>query len=225
VSPELFSVAIHHLETLRKLEVKAVERSKGTATDRTLVDEDLRDATAKATILRDQAYGALRDAGQTRRRGLEVDEAFGVADPPEKLAAGLDAMSRLLLDWLGSDDDALRTRLALASLDKSFAAELSEGALALTTALVAANKRNSQKARQAELDREDGVQILLLGQIIRAFESAHDRSRTIPRLVPISTRRLFNRNKKSATAPAEPATPAAPAKAAIPAKAATPATP
>jgi len=49
------------------------------------------------------------------------------------------------------------------------------------------------KATQANLDLHDGINVVILGQIIRAFERAHDLDPTIPRLVPISTRRLFNR--------------------------------
>ncbi|HLM74359.1 MAG TPA: hypothetical protein VK459_16755, partial [Polyangiaceae bacterium] len=46
------------------------------------------------------------------------------------------------------------------------------------------------------LDRADGINVLLLGQLIRAFDGAHNINPTVPRLVPISTRRLFNRRKK-----------------------------
>lgn len=221
-SVELLGVAVHHLNALRKLEAKGAERSQGTSAGRALVDQDLQDAVSAAIIVRDQAYRAMYDAGQTKRYAVQVDEAFGVADPPERLAAGLTAMGLLLLDWLDSDDAALHTRLELAQLDKGYVTELDVASLAVRKAQAAASKRNSHKAQQAELDREDGVQILLLGQIIRAFESAHARDATIPRLVPISTRRLFSRRAKKQAAdtpaPAGPAVAVAPSSAAAPAK-------
>ncbi len=202
-SIELLGVAVHHLNALRKLEAKGTERSQGTTAGRAVVDHDLQDAVSAAMTVRDQAYRAMCDAGQTKRCIVQVDEAFGVADPPEKLAAGLTAMGLLLLDWLDSDDAALRTRLDLAQLDKGYVTELDVASLAVRKAQAVASKRTSMKAQQAELDREDGIQILLLGQILRSFESAHARDATIPRLVPISTRRLFNRNKKPTASPAD----------------------
>jgi hypothetical protein len=82
-------------------------------------------------------------------------------------------------------------------------------------------RRRSAVARvtQAQLDRQDGINIVLLGQIIRSFEHAHDRDPTIPRLVPIATRRLFSHRAASpavaGTSPppegGEGASPAAPA--------------
>lgn len=209
-SVELIGIAVHHLNALRKLEASGTERSQGTSADRAVVTQDLQDALSAAIVVRDQAYRAMRDASRIKRYTVQLDEAFGVADPPEKLAAGLAAMAQLLRTWLGSDDGALVARLDLAHLDKAYANELNDAALSVRKSLAAAAKRTSSKAHQAELDREDGVQILLLGQIIRAFESAHARDATIPRLVPISTRRLFSRRfKKSADAAAPAASPTA----------------
>lgn len=203
VSRALLSVAVHHLVALRALEVGVVERSQGSAVARVGLDVEARQTVSGAVALRDQAYDALRDAAGLNEAAREqVKEAFGVADPPEKLALGLDAMAKLLVAWLGSKDAGLRTRLELANLDKSYADELTGAAREVRAAVAKASQRTSAKATQAALDREDGVQALLLGQIIRAFEGAHGRDATIPRLVPISTRRLFNRNsKKRDTAP------------------------
>jgi hypothetical protein len=213
VSLALVQVAIHHLAALRALQGEVAARSQGTAVTRVTLDVEARAAVTDAVELRDQAYDALRDAaGTSSTARVQIRQAFGVADPPEALATGLDAMADLLVRWLSSDDAALVTRLALANLDGEYADELRAAALAVRTAVAAAAKRTSGKANQAALDREDGVQTLLLGQIIRAFEAAHARDATIPRLVPISTRRLFNRNgsrrESPAPAPAEPGKPA-----------------
>ena len=68
---------------------------------------------------------------------------------------------------------------------------------ALSKASKAANVRPAgQKVTQGDLDRSDGVNIHLLTLIIRAFENGHEQDPTIPRLVPIATRRLFTRTAK-----------------------------
>jgi len=204
-SRALLGVAVHHADALRKLQAETAATSQENATARVVSDEHVQGTVSAALTLRDQAYKSLRDAaaGRTTLR-KEVEKAFGVADPPEKLAAGLDGMANVLTTWLASDNTALETRLELANLDKPYATELTEAALAVRAAVATAAKRTSPKAMQSALDREDGVQILLLGQMIRAFEGAHDRDSTIPRLVPISTRRLFNHNTKKRAEPEAP---------------------
>jgi len=62
----------------------------------------------------------------------------------------------------------------------------------------------AKAAAQAALDREDGIAILLLGQIVRAFDAAHDIDSTIPRLLPNSARRLFSRRAKKTSSTATP---------------------
>jgi hypothetical protein len=194
VSADLLAVAVHHLDSLRKLEAGVHQKSQGHGARRAATDEEAAQALSIAVSLRDQASRSMKDAGKTGPRVAEVDAAFGAADPPEKLAASLDALAELLGNWQKSKDQCLVARLELANLDGEYASELTAAAFAVRKAAAAAAERSDPKARQAALDREDGVQILLLGQIIRAFESAHDRDVTIPRLVPISTRRLFDRH-------------------------------
>lgn len=197
-SPALLGVAVHHLDALRKLESGATQQSHENATQRAAADESAREAATKAIAIRDQAYDAMRDTAGDQARRKQVDKAVGTADTAAKLALGLDALAKLLTLWMASKDEDLKARLELAQLDKSFVGELERAASDVRGAAAAAAKRTSTKASQAALDREDGVQILLLGQIIRAFDAAHERDHTIPRLVPISTRRLFGRIRKKA---------------------------
>ena len=104
----------------------------------------------------------------------------------------------MLRGWLkDKKDPGLAGRLELGNLDAAYADELEAAAKSVrTTAAGAGRPRAGTRATQAALDREDGVNVLLLGQIIRAFDGAHNIDPTVPRLVPISTRRLFNRNTK-----------------------------
>lgn len=204
-SAELLSIAVHHLAALRKKETEVSTGAQGTVAERKLAEEAARTAVTNAISLRDQAYGALRSAaGRRKERRTEIDNAFGTAEDADTLATGMEALAKLLRSWLGGKDDALKIRLDLANLDKEYAAELESSAAKVRETAAKAGKRQSSKAAQASLDREDGVQILLLGQIIRTFESANDRDATIPRLVPISARRLFNRNSTKSTS-TEPA--------------------
>ena len=61
------------------------------------------------------------------------------------------------------------------------------------------------KPTQRALDLRDGVNLLLLNQILHAFDAAHDRGASIARLVPSSTRRVPGRRAAKPTpAPAKP---------------------
>jgi hypothetical protein len=197
-SAELIGVGVHHLDSLRKLEAQVHQKSQGHGARRAVTDEEAAQAVSNAIALRDQASRSFKDAAKTKPRIAEVDHAFGAADPPEKLAGSLDSLAKVLGEWRTSGDAALVARMDLANLDEEYAGELTAAAFAVRKAAAAAAERSDPKARQAALDREDGVQILLLGQIIRAFENAHDRDATIPRLVPISTRRLFDKHTVAA---------------------------
>ena len=137
----------------------------------------------------------------------EVDEAFGTADTATNLARGLKAFAGLLREWLKRKEPDLAGRLVLASLDDEYAGDLEAAAKKVRDTASALERRTGNpRATQANLDLEDGTNVLILGQIIRAFERGHDLDPTIPSLVPISTRRLFNRKspkkgKPSAGAP------------------------
>jgi hypothetical protein len=58
-----------------------------------------------------------------------------------------------------------------------------------------ADARSVSKVRQLEVDFMDGVKLHVLGELIHAFEAAHDMDASIPRLVPIATRRLLARHR------------------------------
>jgi hypothetical protein len=161
--------------------------------DKTSVGLQFNDAIG----LRDQAYGAMRDAAHAKQLLASLDACVGTAETPEALAFGLTEVGGLLRAWLKSGDAGLVARLEIAGLDVGYADELEASAKALRVASAKAGARGTAaKITQGALDRQDGVAFILLRQIVRAFESAHDRNPTIPRLVPIATRRLFSRPKK-----------------------------
>ena len=55
------------------------------------------------------------------------------------------------------------------------------------------NRPQTARVSQVQLDRQDGLCLLLLERLMRAFERGHDLDPTIPRLVPLSTRSVIGR--------------------------------
>ncbi|XXX74061.1 hypothetical protein WMF30_41085 [Sorangium sp. So ce134] len=206
-SKPLLALAVQQALALERLDRQRAAASASAGVARAGQTKASEAAQSRAIELRDQAYDALRDAaGRDERLRAQVDAAFGTAATGESLAGGIEQTAKLLRRWLKSEDEALTARLELASLDESYAKELEAAARELRSAMAnAANRPADGKATQGALDRADGINILIMGQIIRAFDGAHGIDPTIPRLVPISTRRLFNRNtRKKADQPEAP---------------------
>jgi len=203
MSEDLFVLAIHQALSLEHMRQTREGTSTGDGSVRAGRERAATEAFSAGVSLRDQASTVLRDAvGLDGPRRAEVDEVVGTAESVDALCSGLKGLGELIQRWLGSGDQVLLDQLKLANVDGDYAQELFDArATARATATEAGLRTGSPKASQAELDREDGINILLLGRIIRAFEAGHNIDPTIPRLVPISTRRLFNRKRKKAAEP------------------------
>lgn len=208
-SAPLLAVAIHHLLALHQRHQTIADNATVEGQSRARTSSDASHAASNALALRDQAYSALRDAaGLDEGLRAEIGEAIGTAEDPHALARGLDQLASVLNEWLNDPANApLQKRLAAANLDAQYAQDLATAATSVrATAARAGERHEGRAAAQAGLDREDGIAILLLGQIVRAFDAAHDIDPTIPRLLPNSTRRLFSRKVKKPTPAAPPAT-------------------
>ncbi|KYF87181.1 hypothetical protein BE20_19785 [Sorangium cellulosum] len=205
-SKPLLAVAVQQALALEQLDRKLAAKSASAGVARAARDKATEAAQSRAIELRDQAYDALRDAaGRDEGLRAQVDAAFGTATTSETLARGLEQTAKLLREWLGSDDEALTARLGLANLDDSYAKELATAAKDVRNAAANATNRPADgTVTQGALDRADGINILIMGQILRAFEGAHGIDPTIPRLVPISTRRLFSRKTKKKAPESQP---------------------
>lgn len=203
----LLAVAVHQLHALHVRAQKIADDATDEGKSRAKRASEANRAAAQGLALRDQAASALRDAaGLDAALRAEVDETVGTAETPDTLARGLNRLADVLRAWLKSPAGSpLQARLALANLDAAYADELTAAANAVQTTAAQAGERNAARAAaQAGLDREDGVAILLLGQIVRAFDAANDLDPMIPRLLPNATRRLFSRRtKKKETGAAE----------------------
>ena len=162
-------------------------------------------ATAQSTAwdtalaLRGQAEDALRGAAGSREARTAVSEAVGTAETSAALARGLAALAKLLEDWLTAKDPALKLRLELFTLDAGYAKELQRASETLRqTDANVKNRPQNARVSQAQLDRQDGLCLLLLDRVMRAFERGHDLDPTIPRLLPLATRSLLSPRPRSA---------------------------
>jgi len=202
VTKPLLVLAVHQAYQLELLRQKREGKSTADGVSRAGSEKAASEAFASGLALRDQAYDTMRDiAGTSAPHRAEVDAAVGTAESADALAKGLEALHDVLSGWLTSGDKALADRMELGALDSEYAKELAAaGKRVRATVAEAAQPGTGGTVTQAALDREDGVNVLLLGQIVRAFDAAHNINPLVPRLVPISTRRLFNRvhSKKAA---------------------------
>ena len=201
------AVAVEQAHLLEQMQGRKRTKKSSDGTTRATLDTASKYTRASGLTLRDQAANALRDAaGQNPVLRQEVLTSIGVADSPEAVALGLGNLAKVLRRWLGSGDEVLLARLETAALDEEYAVELVQAEQEILAAATAARLRPSDTT-QGEIDRLDGINLMLLGEIVRAFEHAHNIDPTIPRPALIATRRIFNRNTKKA--PADPAKPPA----------------
>ncbi|WP_438007151.1 hypothetical protein WME89_53015 [Sorangium sp. So ce321] len=204
-SPELLALAVEQALALeRMLEAHESAGQKKDAT-RATKDAALRDALSRALLLRDQAYEVLRGVGGSGKEPREeLAQAYGTAEDPAALARGLTQLAALGKRYLAQKKGPLAVRARLMRLDQDYVERLEETARELTQAAkTAAARPAGQKVTSGDLDRADGINLILLEQIVRVFERANEQDPTIPRLVPIATRRLFSRSsrKKATGAP------------------------
>ncbi len=155
----------------------------------------MRDAFTRALGLRDQLHDVLLDvAGHASAAREEIDQAAGTAEKPELLVRGLEQLSLIGSRFLDEATGHIHDRAALFEFDQNYLVEVDAAAKTLEDATAAAAVRPAgTNVSQGDLDRADGLNLMLLGHVIRAFGNAHDQDPTIPTLVPIATRRMFNR--------------------------------
>lgn len=206
-SEELLTVAVDRALALRALTGDAAEVQHA---DTTRVEDRARAAQLafqRGLTRRDHVFTALRTiAGQDPVLRGRVEAARGTAEDAEALARGLTRLAKLGRELVGHKKDAIAERVKLARLQARHLDELDTLADDVKAAArAAAGRATAQKVSQGDVDYLDGVNLVLLGDIVSAFEAAHDLDGTIPRLVPISTRRLLGRRKRAKAAAEAPA--------------------
>lgn len=192
-TPGLLSVAVARAQLLDRMAADHTARTDGQGTAREARDREAKAAFDGAIALRDQAVRVLRGvAGRDPQLLSAVDVAAGTAETGEKLATGVERLAALGGKWLAAKKGPLAERARLMQLDAAYVTELESAAERLKGAAEKATARSGgSKVTQGALDAEDGANLLLLGHIVQVFEAAHDLDPTIPRLVPIATRRLL----------------------------------
>jgi hypothetical protein len=153
---------------------------------------------SSALALRDRARNTLKKAAPTEAIKTIIDNAIGTAIDDEQLAAALDRLATIGQDLLATQDEVAKLRIADVRLTDAFTLLLSETAKKVrATAKEAAAISTVKRTAQGDIDRLDGVNLVLLKEIVHTFEDAHDQDPSIPRLVPSSTRRLLGKRSRS----------------------------
>lgn len=198
-SLKLLAIAIAQAITLDEMRRGHEDRSLDKDAIRTTRDAELREAFTLALVLRDQLHDVLLDvAGYAQAAREEIDQAAGTAEEPELLVRGLEQLSLIGSRFLDEATGPIHDRAALFEFDQNYLADVNAAAKTLENAIAAAAVRPAgTNISQGDLDKTDGLNLLLLGQVIRAFDNAHDQDPTIPTLVPIATRRMFNRRSST----------------------------
>ncbi len=197
-STDLLAVAAHQAIQLDGMVAVHEEKGEARGATRAALDAALRDVFQKALVLRDQAHDVLLGvAGSDPAAQEEVNQAVGTAEDPATLGRGIGALVALGKKYLVTPSGPIKTRAKLLRLDADYIAKLEGIGAALSAATQAAHARPAgEKITQGGLDRADGINLLLLGLIIRAFDDAHEQDPTIPRLAPIATRRIFDKGSR-----------------------------
>ncbi|MRG90597.1 hypothetical protein [Polyangium spumosum] len=169
---------------------------------------------------------ALAIAEATYAEGMAERERLattleGVADHAAGLAERVDKARSRVVDaqTLASSLAALvmLARELIAEAESKVALQLFDGGLTTedldaSEALAARVKSTSEKAAgartqggvtQADLDLQDGICLLYMERVMKAWNRAHEQDPSIPQLMPITTRRLLGTTRRRAAA-AEP---------------------
>ncbi len=192
-SLSLLQVAVHYSLELEAAAKGADDTQNEDAAARAANEKGAAKAFSSALACREQLTTALRSvAGTDVAWRSRIDTAVGRADDAGTLAAGIERLVKIGEEMLASNTDDIVALAEAAQVDNEYLAD----ALAEAAALRAADERagvrlTATKLSQGDLDVLDGVTLSLLSDMVDAFEKAHDRDGTIPRLVPISTRRVL----------------------------------
>lgn len=193
-SPEFLALAVDAARRLRDLSAGTGTGASAEAATFAEREAKLRTASSRALGLRDQAQtvliGLVGPASEARAR---VKKSVGTADTSENLAAGLERLAALGRELLADKKGAPAAVARLRKITPAYFDKLDEAARELRDVAAACSAPARTRPAQGELDLLDGLNLYFILEISRAFESAHELDPTIPRLLPIATRRLFSR--------------------------------
>jgi len=173
---------------------------------------------AGAIAIADQTYAQgidERDRLLVALEGIEtlipgfearINVARGTVSDHDSLSASLHALVKLGHEVLAKPQSRAAGQLVDGGVNSNELDTISTIADAVkTTGEQAAGARTQGAVSQADLDLQDGTVLAHLERVMRAFNRAHERDASIPRLLPIAARRMFSMGRKRANDPAPPA--------------------
>ena len=164
-------------------------------TERALKEAVALHAHATRTLLT-VAGGEAAAASTAKSASVQADDG---------LPASMRHLAKTARDLIKHTKDGVAMRVKLSRLDERYAAKLEAAADAVESATRDATTARAKKIQQGGIDLLDGKNLALLSHVIHAFDEAHELDSTIPRLVPIATRRYIGNPRKAKTIAAPPA--------------------
>lgn len=203
----LLQVLVHSGKKLADMldarDAHADEREANRAAAMAIADETY----AQGIDERDRLIVALESV-ETLVPGLEarIASARATVTDHDSLATSLHALIKLAHELLSTPQSRAARQLAAGGLD---ATELSTiAAIANKVKSVgehALGARKQGSISQADIDLQDGTCLAHLERVMRIINRAHQRDASIPRLLPIASRRMFSFGRKAAPKTIDPA--------------------
>ncbi|APR87116.1 hypothetical protein A7982_12465 [Minicystis rosea] len=206
-SPELLALGVDRALALDKITADTGDAEELDAATLKHRQTEARVAFQRGLTLRDHAERALaRIAGRDPVLRARLQTALGTAEDAAALVKGIERLVALGKEWLAVPTGPISARAKLARLSPAYLDKLSQaGETVKTTSAAATGRATTSKTSQGEIDLLDGINIHILGEIVHAFDAAHEVDATIPRLVPIATRRLLGKRNGTAKPAEKPA--------------------
>jgi hypothetical protein len=217
LSPRLLSAAIwaaHKDQQLseafnREFESERLDQSQRRAIASSLLSQVLRDrnilhGTCTLVVASDPVLQ------------VQLDTISARIVRPAPLAESVTQLVKLLRTLLASKSPGIKARCTELRITPTQLEEMSQRAAELALAAKNAEApRRASKITQAEVDRWDGICLVLLGRILAQFEAGHSADPTVPRLNAISTHAALyggksQRKKPSPEKPVPTPSPATP---------------
>lgn len=187
----------------RKQSLKSSRNKQGEQV--ALSDQTVVTAIARETVL----HGVLaKIACGTEPYASRVAAAYSKSEVPADVCVALDALIELGRQMLKDKNPGVVARRKTTRLSTAWLDEATTVSSTLAAAAERANAvRTVPEVTQPEVDLRDGWALMLLDEIVRAFDTAHDADATIPRISVYSLRNVLRPpagKKAPAPAPASP---------------------
>lgn len=213
--PGLLRVLVHKTHELNQLFQH--QKEQASSRDATLEHDRAHAASAldQAQKLRAQLLAVLRSTARVAPTELsfeQLDAASGTASDHPSMASSLRRLADLASSVLARKESRAARRLTTGGVRDEYLRRVRAIANELETAGArTSSARIRTDVSQSTLDRLDGECLELMEDLRDLFDAAHAIDPTVPRLIPIATKRQFISHSK-ARKPSPPSPPSAPAR-------------